>query len=372
MIFKNQYYYEVSNDYIIENKLHFYGAFFNNLSKNDFENDITDEELEFFNGFWDSNDYIVISDNTEFFQIYTNFAIKNLSLGCCAEDPQYARQCDSKQEDTCRKGDVSHNGIQTGKCVETYDYGMGVTNDTNFLLVCEIQSWCPVAFWPHLKEDKPATLVKAGEAIMFLQNFIEFPDFGVEMSTVSEPEFDCLFHPIFNKSCPFFRIKDIVKFAHNNKDDFDIIAKYKGDEIEIKIEWKCIQGYECQPEISFNRLEDEVSNPGSMWSFWRYETINHFHRTSLFGLKIRFQITTTGTLKRLSWSFIFDSLIDYIVTVGIYECFFMTIVSCFSMNTRGGDFVYCVPLVKLMKFIFSRRKSVDFKKHVNGYTLEKI
>lgn len=308
----------------------------------------------------------------ETFEIYTHFAIKNLSLGYCAEDPQYAKRCDPKQEDTCKKGHVSYNGIQTGKCVETYDYGMGIINDTNFLTVCQIQSWCPVAFLPHLKKDKLATLVKAGEAIMFLQNFIVFPNFGEKMSTVSKPEFDCLFHPVFNKSCPFFRIKDIVQLADNNKDDFEYIAKYIGDEIEIKIEWQCIQGYECQPEISFIRLEDEVSNPGSMWSLWRYEERNHFHRTALFGLKIRFHIITTGTLKRFSWSFIFDSLITYIVTVGIYECFFMTIVSCFSKYTREGDFVYCVPLVKLKKFIFSRRKSVDFIKHVNDYTLEKV
>jgi hypothetical protein len=94
MIFKNQYYYEVSNDHIAYNKLQFYGAFFNNISKNDFENDITDEELEAYNKFWKLNDYLDISDNMEFFQIYTNFAIKNLSLGYCAEDPQYAKQCE--------------------------------------------------------------------------------------------------------------------------------------------------------------------------------------------------------------------------------------------------------------------------------------
>jgi hypothetical protein len=195
------------------------------------------------------------------------------------------------------------------------------------------------------------------------------------MSTASEPESDCLFHPVFNKSCPFFRIKDIVQLANNNKDDFENITKYIGDEIEIKFEWKCIQGYECQPEISFNKLEDEEnedSNPGSMWSLWKYEEINRFQRTVLFGLKIKFHITTIGTLKRLSWSFIFNLSFAYIIFVGIYECFFSTIVGCFSMYNEDGDFIYCVPFVNLKKFMFSRRKSVDLIKYVNDDTVKII
>ncbi len=104
---------------------------------------------------------------------------------------------------------------------------------------------------------KVATLVKSGETVMSLQNFIEFPE---------GPEFNCLFDPVFNKNCPFFRMKDIVKFVENNDTDFDFIAKYTGDIIEIKFKWNCILGYKCEPVISFWRLEDANSNPDLMWS----------------------------------------------------------------------------------------------------------
>jgi len=223
----------------------------NNFSKNDFESIITDEELEFYNGYWETYDYIEIFDSMNTFDIYTNFAIQNLSIGFCAEDPNYAEKCDPNNNDKCKKDYPSHNGIQNGKCVETYDYVMERFNDTK-LFLCEIKSWCPVAFFPRLKKEKEAILAKSGETVMFLQNSIDFPEFGVKFETVTvteEPEFNCLFDPVFNKSCPFFRIKDIVKLVENY--DFDFIAKYAGDNIEIKVEWNCILGHKCEPVISF-------------------------------------------------------------------------------------------------------------------------
>jgi hypothetical protein len=93
----------------------------NNFSKNDFESIITDEELEFYNGYWETYDYIEIFDSMNTFDIYTNFAIQNLSIGFCAEDPNYAEKCDPNNNDKCKKDYPSHNGIQNGKCVETYD-----------------------------------------------------------------------------------------------------------------------------------------------------------------------------------------------------------------------------------------------------------
>jgi hypothetical protein len=245
-------------------------------------------------------------------------------------------------------------------------------NDTK-LFLCEIKSWCPVAFFPRLKKEKEAILAKSGETVMFLQNSIDFPEFGVKFETVTvteEPEFNCLFDPVFNKSCPFFRIKDIVKLVENY--DFDFIAKYAGDNIEIKVEWNCILGHKCEPVISFWKLEDANSNPDSMWSFWKYEKMDHFQRTELFGLKISFYITTTGSLKRIDWITIWGLCIAYLFIVGIYDCIFMTILSCFSMSTPQGDFVYCVPIFMLKKIISSRRKSVDFSKKVKDDTVEII
>jgi hypothetical protein len=371
MFFKSQYYYQEANYYYSGNNLNFYGSFENNFSKNDFESIITDEELKIYNRYWEPYEYIDIFDMDNF-DIYTNFAIQNLSIGFCAEDPNYADECDPNNNDKCKKDHRSQNGNQTGKCVETYNYVGERSNDTK-LFLCEIKSWCPVAFFPHLRKEKEAILVKSGETVMFLQNFIGFPEFNVKFETVTEdPELNCLFDPVSNKSCPFFKIKDIVELVENNDADFDSIAKYTGDTIEIKFEWNCVLGYKCEPVISFWKVEDENSDPYLMWSLWKYDKKDFFQRTALFGSKIRFHITTTGSLKRIDWITIWGLCITYLFIVSIYDCIFMLILSCFSMRTPQEDFVYCFPIFKLKKLIFSRRKSVDFAKKVKDDTVEII
>jgi hypothetical protein len=297
-----------------------YGSFQTNFSKDQFETNLNDEQLNLYNRFWVPNDYIKQSNDEDSFTVYTNFGIVNVSLDTCPEDPQFdVVICDPNNNTQCKSGKLSPNGIQTGNCVTTTLPHNHI--DKTRWNVCEVKGWCPVAVWPPLKRDEGAILKQTKDTVISIQNFIHFPAFGVKKRTTERPTLDCLYDPKHNKHCPYFKLSDIVKYSIDNSKSYEDIAAYPGAIFEIRIEWYCIQPFnwkneECEPKFSFWRIDNENSDPPSLWTFWKFENINSAKRVLTYGWRIKFEILTTGYLKRFSFFKLATNVAAYSFVVG--------------------------------------------------------
>jgi hypothetical protein len=302
-IWFNEGQYEFSGAHESQTIIDQYGSFQTNFSKDQFETNLTDDQLNLYNRFWVPNDYIKQSNDEDSFTVYTNFGIANVSLGTCPEDPQFdVVICDPNNNTQCKPGKLSPNGIQTGNCVKTTLAHIDKTRWN----VCEVKGWYPVAIWPPLKRDEGAILKQTKDTVISIQNFIHFPAFDVKMRTTERPALDCLYDPEHNKHCPYFKLSDIVKYSTGNSKSYEDIAAYPGAIFEIRIEWSCIQllntkNEKCQPEFSFSRIDNENSDPPSLWTFWNFEKIDPARRVLTYGWRIKFEIFTTGYVKRFSY-----------------------------------------------------------------------
>jgi GH15 family glucan-1,4-alpha-glucosidase len=82
-----------------------FGYFWTNFTKDQFEVNISDDELAKYNKFWAPNDYIRQSYDEQVFIVYTYFGIKNVSFGECPENPQYdVVICNPKNNTQCISG----------------------------------------------------------------------------------------------------------------------------------------------------------------------------------------------------------------------------------------------------------------------------
>jgi hypothetical protein len=142
--------------------------------------------------------------------------------------------------------------VQTGNCVPIEIPKKHVKNETRWN-VCEVVGWCPVAVWPPLKVEYGAILKQTEETFLTIQNFIQFPKFGVKLETENSGAPECTYNPITARHCPYFKLGDMVKYSHDNSKTFDEIAKSTGAIFEIKIEWNCSLNEVCKPEFSFWR-----------------------------------------------------------------------------------------------------------------------
>ncbi len=103
-------------------------------------------------------------------------------------------------------------------------------------------AWCPVAIWPPLKEYEGAILSQTKDTVISIQNFIEFPDFGIKMGTADRPALDCLYHSIIDRHCPYIRLEDVAKYSNGNTRSYEEIVTKSGAIFEIRIEWNCSLG----------------------------------------------------------------------------------------------------------------------------------
>jgi hypothetical protein len=122
--------------------------------------------------------------------------------------------------------------------------------------LCELEGWCPVENGRYI----PDPIRDALNFTIFIKNFIEFPRFNVIRKNIqANVDFlkTCNFHPIKNKTCPIFRVKDILDIVEVDPEEQTNMLKL-GGVIRIKIDWNCnldkALNY-CQPEYSFRRLD---------------------------------------------------------------------------------------------------------------------
>lgn len=254
----NKNYYETSLAPESQTVMDQYGYFETNFTRENFdpEANVTSDQLVAYNRFWVPNDYIRQGSDENEFSIFTNFGITNVSKGVCPEDPQFdVVVCNPKNySQTCKLNKQSANGIQTGNCVQTALPLKHISPERRY--VCEVKAWCPVAIWPPLQQYQGAILSQTKDTVLSIQNFIEFPEFGIKLSTTDRPKLDCLYHPMDNKHCPYFKLEDVIRYAHDNTKSYEEIATMSGAIIEIRIEWNCSFGLfssisSCNPGFSF-------------------------------------------------------------------------------------------------------------------------
>jgi hypothetical protein len=312
-----------------------YGYFYTNFSRDQFDPDahVTDDQLAAYNRYWAPNDYIRQSSTETTFSILTNFGITNVTKGICPEDPQYdVVICNPKDIKTsCSYGKQSPNGIQTGKCVLTTLPLKEIDSKRRY--VCEVIAWCPVAIWPPLKEIEGAVLAQTSDTVLSIQNFIEIPEFNLKMGTADRPTLDCLYDPVSDELCPYFKLKDIVKYSSGNTKNYEEIATKSGAIFEIRIEWNCSFGFpfsqdKCEPEFSFWRSDNENSNPPPLWAFWQFEKLTPEVRILTYGWRIKFEIITNGFVKKFSWFKLLTYLFAYGSFVAIALSLFTCLVRC--------------------------------------------
>lgn len=233
--------------------------------------------------------------------------------------------------------------------------------ELNRSYVCDVQGWCPVAYWPPLKRSEGPLLRQTKDTILSIQNFITFPEFGVQRRTSDRADLDCLYDPIKDNQCPYFKLEDIVKYSYYNNKSYEEIATYAGAIFEIRIDWNCTLSfyYKCDPEFSFWRRDHDNSD---LLSFWEYEKLNPTQRVLTYGWRIKFQIVVTGFAKQfdlfvlLRNIFAYGSAIGLVMTIFVWFVIFYTKESNLYDNAKLCDrkyrksilnkFYHCIPCLK--------------------------
>jgi hypothetical protein len=121
---------------------------------------------------------------------------------------------------------------------------------------CELEGWCPV----ENDRDIPNPILDALNFTIFIKNFIEFPRFKVIRKNIQANATylkQCNFQPNHHKTCPIFRVRDILDIVEQNNTEKELMLKL-GGVIRVKIDWNCNLDKSlnrCQPEYSFGRLD---------------------------------------------------------------------------------------------------------------------
>lgn len=109
-IWKEEAFYKTSSTIQSQIVMDQFGYFWTNFSKDQFDVNLSDDELALYNKFWVPNDYIRQGYDEQVFIVYMNFGVKNVSLGICPENPQYdVVICDPKNNTQCINGNLSIN-----------------------------------------------------------------------------------------------------------------------------------------------------------------------------------------------------------------------------------------------------------------------
>ncbi|KAM7034424.1 P2X purinoceptor 6 isoform 3-T3 [Acridotheres tristis] len=201
---------------------------------------------------WDAADLTWPPQGENVLFLVTHFtATIQQAQGTCSESPSVLDgMCTEDADCPLGKPVVHGNGIKTGKCLM-----FNTTHST-----CEIYGWCPVE--NDTLPRKPL-LAEAENFTIFIKNTVHFTKFNFSKCNTlqtTDPSYfkNCTYDPVFNPSCPVFRVRDMVEAAGKNFGDLALL----GGIIRVLIEWNCDLDHpaaQCQPQYSF-RLQDTMYN----------------------------------------------------------------------------------------------------------------
>ncbi|NWT79775.1 P2RX6 protein, partial [Lanius ludovicianus] len=230
--------------------------------------------------------------------------------GTCPESPSVLDGICTEDADCLMGSPVVHgNGIKTGKCLM-----FNATCST-----CEIYGWCPVENgtlpraqkmgpWPPCKTSlhwwlfsRKLLLAETENFTIFVKNTVYFTKFNFSKCNTlqtTDPTYfkSCTYDPIFNPSCPVFRVRDMVEAAGENFGDLALL----GGSIRVLIEWNCDldrAASQCQPQYSFS-LQDTRYNFRTASYYWGSQRQLYRNLLKLYG--IRFDLSVHGQAGKFS------------------------------------------------------------------------
>ncbi|CAF1079509.1 unnamed protein product [Rotaria sordida] len=244
----------------------------------------------------DNADFIIPPQENNALFIMTNFISTDQERTFCGEgiDVKDAICRNHSECEVKRRYPSKSNGHWTGKC--RISEGR-----------CEMEGWCPV------ENDLvvPQPIMDALNYTIFLKNFVEFTRFRVLRTNIlNESKYfeKCLYHPIYDKFCPIFRVGDLLNIVENDDDERYKMLAY-GAVLRIKIDWKCnldLGEDQCKPEYSFGRLDsrsrDEQFSLGFNFryaSYWKDKNSSYRILKKAFGLRLI--VTVNGEAGRFDF-----------------------------------------------------------------------
>ncbi|XP_051630125.1 P2X purinoceptor 6-like isoform X4 [Manacus candei] len=179
-------------------------------------------------------------------------------------------------------------GIKTGKCVM-----FNATCST-----CEIYGWCPVE---NSTLPRKPLLAEAENFTLFIKNTVHFTKFNFSKCNTlqtSDPSYfkSCTYDPVFNPSCPVFRVRNMVEAAGEHFGDLALL----GGSIGVLIKWDCDLDHpaaQCQPQYFFS-LQDTRYNFRTASYYWGSQRQLYRNLLKLYGL--RFDISVHGQAGKFS------------------------------------------------------------------------
>ncbi|XP_072792439.1 P2X purinoceptor 6 isoform X4 [Taeniopygia guttata] len=179
-------------------------------------------------------------------------------------------------------------GIKTGKCLM-----FNATHST-----CEIYGWCPVE---NSTLPRKPLLAEAENFTLFIKNTVHFTKFNFSKCNTlqtTDPSYfkSCTYDPVFNPSCPVFRVRDMVEAAGESFGDLALL----GGSIRVLIEWNCDLDHpatQCQPQYSFS-LQDMRYNFRTASYYWGSQQQLYRNLLKLYG--IRFDLSVHGQAGKFS------------------------------------------------------------------------
>ncbi|KFW86722.1 P2X purinoceptor 6, partial [Manacus vitellinus] len=222
--------------------------------------------------------------------LVTNFiATAQQAQGTCPESPSVLDAMCTEDADCPMGNPVVHgNGIKTGKCVM-----FNATRST-----CEIYGWCPVE---NSTLPRKPLLAEAENFTLFIKNTVHFTKFNFSKCNTlqtSDPSYfkSCTYDPVFNPSCPVFRVRNMVEAAGEHFGDLALL----GGSIGVLIKWDCDLDHpaaQCQPQYFFS-LQDTRYNFRTASYYWGSQRQLYRNLLKLYGL--RFDISVHGQAGKFS------------------------------------------------------------------------
>ncbi|XP_051630124.1 P2X purinoceptor 6-like isoform X3 [Manacus candei] len=222
--------------------------------------------------------------------LVTNFiATAQQAQGTCPESPSVLDAMCTEDADCPMGNPVVHgNGIKTGKCVM-----FNATCST-----CEIYGWCPVE---NSTLPRKPLLAEAENFTLFIKNTVHFTKFNFSKCNTlqtSDPSYfkSCTYDPVFNPSCPVFRVRNMVEAAGEHFGDLALL----GGSIGVLIKWDCDLDHpaaQCQPQYFFS-LQDTRYNFRTASYYWGSQRQLYRNLLKLYGL--RFDISVHGQAGKFS------------------------------------------------------------------------
>ncbi|XP_055339335.1 P2X purinoceptor 4-like [Paramacrobiotus metropolitanus] len=243
---------------------------------------------------WDSIDFVIPPQENNAFFIATNLiAAPDQVQADCPEDGNVNSpnvRCRVDAECPAGTAVINGNGFRTGRC----------SNGT-----CEISAWCPTEqdILPH-----PPNLAGSENFTVLVKNHIMFPKFKLKRRNIltslnASYLATCRFHPVTDKYCPIFVMKDIVQ---NAGEDYTEMSS-RGGVMGFIIEWNCDLDFSseyCLPEYKFRRMDNKEDTLAKGWNF-RYahywtDEYGQGRRTMLKAYGIRVVFNVYGSAGRFS------------------------------------------------------------------------